>query len=189
MPRPRGKSYAGRVPELSGCRDDDIERNELDASVEQHNQDDQAAQTMADQLDHLLLVSMRIPPGQSRRHLGLSCSAADRPRRPKSIDQHAECFGKEGFAALAGSPCHPSRAIERSPRLDCRFIAERDGEALHTLVGCPPIQSLAISRSPFFERKLPMASTLLREIDTTSFDGTAAQPCASYERSRRKLEF
>src|SRR5437868_2734069 len=33
------ESHAGRVPEFSGRRDDDIERNELDASVEQHEQD------------------------------------------------------------------------------------------------------------------------------------------------------
>src|SRR5262249_49130168 len=37
------KSHAGRVPELSGRRDDDVERNELDASVKQHERDDQAA--------------------------------------------------------------------------------------------------------------------------------------------------
>src|SRR5262245_5715264 len=37
------KFDAGRVPELRGRRDDDIERNELDASVKQHERDDQAA--------------------------------------------------------------------------------------------------------------------------------------------------
>src|SRR5215470_12149762 len=151
-----GKSHARRVPELSGRRDDDIERNELDASVKQHEQDDQAAQTMAGPGGPLVTREHADSSRPSRRHLALSCSSADRPGRPKSIDQHAECFGKEGLLHRQDRHATLHERIERRPRLAWGFIAERDGEALHALIGMATDPVACHQPVAVFESKLPM---------------------------------
>src|SRR5262245_45311762 len=98
---------------------------------------------------------MRIPP-DSRGGLALSCTSADRPWHPKSIDQHAECLGKEGLLHRQDRHATLHERVERSPRVACRFIAERNRKALHTLIGMSTDPIACHQPIAVFERKLRM---------------------------------